>query len=97
MSGVCYFVKMKHLPYFNLAFGQVLRVRREAAGISQRELARRIEGVRSYVQSLEYGRQTPTATTIILVAEVLGIDPAEMLRDAVRVMARLDGQSGENT
>ena len=86
---------MKNLPYFNQAFGQVLRTRRETAGISQRELAHKIEGVRSYVQSLEYGRQTPTVTTIILIAEAIGIDPAEMLRDSVHVMARLSGQAGE--
>jgi len=80
---------MKNLPHFNQAFGQILRARREAAGISQQELANKIEGVRSYVQFLEYGRQTPTATTIILIAEALGVDPAGMLRDSVRVMERL--------
>jgi transcriptional regulator with XRE-family HTH domain len=95
MSTVWYFGRMKDLPYFNQAFGQVLRARREAAGINQRELAYRIEGVRSYVQSLEYGRQTPTATTIILIAEALGIDPSEMLRDSVQVMERLSGQTGD--
>ena len=81
---------MRNLPYFNQAFGQVLRARRTAAGISQQELANRIEGVRSYVQFLEYGRQTPTATTIILIAEALGTDPAEMLQDSVRLMANLE-------
>ena len=86
---------MKNLPYFNQAFGKILRTRREEAGISQRELACRIEGVRSYIQSLEYGKQTPTVTTIILIAEALGTDPAEMLRDSVCAMARLAGQAGE--
>ena len=95
MSSVWYFGWMKNLPYFNQAFGRILRARREEAGISQRELADRIEGVRSYVQSLEYGRQTPTVTTIILIAEALGTDPAEMLRDSVCVMARLAEQADE--
>ena len=91
---------MKNLPYFNQAFGQILRTRREAAGISQQELADRIEGVRSYVQYLEYGKQTPTAKTLILIATALGIDPADMLRDSVRVMMRLEkmeeGEDGES-
>ena len=87
---------MKNLPYFNQAFGQILRERREAAEISQQELANKIEGVRSYVQFLEYGRQTPTATTIILIAEALGIDPAEMLRDVVCLMTNL-AKSADNS
>ena len=88
---------MKNLPHFNQAFGQILRARREAAGISQQELANKIEGVRSYIQFLEYGRQTPTATTVILIAEALGTDPAEMLRDAVRAMASLEKQEINKT
>lgn len=87
---------MKKLPYFNHAFGQTLRTQREVAGISQQELANRIEGVRSYIQFLEYGRQTPTAKTIILIAEALGTDPAEMLRDSVRVMVRLEEMEEAN-
>ena len=81
---------MRDLPYFNRAFGQILRRQRQAAGISQKKLASRIEGVRSYVQFLEYGRQTPTATAIILIAEALGVSPDEMLRDSVQLMMELE-------
>ena len=87
---------MKDLPHFNQAFGQILRARREAAGISQQELSDRIEGVRSYVQFLEYGKQTPTAKTIILIARALGIDPTDMLKDSVQVMMRLEGMAEVN-
>ncbi len=81
---------MRDLPFFNQAFGQILRSRREEAGLTQQELADAIEGVRSYIQFLEYGKQTPTAKTMILIAESIGVEPEEMLRDAVRMMRRLE-------
>lgn len=81
---------MKDVPYFNQAFGQILRIRREEASLTQQELADRIEGVRSYIQFLEYGKQTPTATTVIVLAEALGMEPVELFAEAVARMERLE-------
>jgi transcriptional regulator with XRE-family HTH domain len=86
------------LPYpWAWSFSRIiLRARREDAGLSQQELADRIEGVRSYIQFLEYGKQTPTTTTLILVAEALKIDPAGMLRDSVQMMKMLEDMGGSS-
>lgn len=84
---------MKDVPYFAQAFGQILRARREEAGLTQQKLADRIEGVRSYIQFLEYGKQTPAATTVIVLAEALGMEPAELFADAVMRMERLKEMS----
>ena len=62
-------------------FGQRVRLRREALGVSQAELARRVEVSERTLRSIEQGRDH-TISTALRIADVLGIgidrdDPTE--------------------
>ncbi len=61
-------------------FGVTLREKRRLAGLSQRELAERTQLDFSYISKIENGRlPPPAADTIVLICQVLGIPPAELL------------------
>lgn len=70
--------------YRNLsqAFGLALRVRREAAGISQEALAAQCGIHRTYVSMLERAVNVPSLTTIAALAEALGVRPYELVKAA---------------
>src|SRR5688500_12825080 len=61
-------------------FGDALRERRRAVGVSQRELAERIKVDFSYISKLENGRlPPPAADTIVAICQVLEIGAEELL------------------
>lgn len=60
-------------------FGARLRAHRTAAGLSQMELAERAGMHFTFVSSVERGLRNPTLTTILSLAEGLGINPAVLL------------------
>ncbi|CAG0993723.1 hypothetical protein ANAEL_02454 [Anaerolineales bacterium] len=61
-------------------FGEVLRDFRRAAGISQRELARRADLDFSYISKMENDRiPPPAADTIVVLCNILKIKPEELL------------------
>lgn len=61
-------------------FGSVLRERRRAVGLSQRELAQRIGLDFSYISKLENGRlPAAAADTVVAICAVLGIRAEELL------------------
>lgn len=62
-------------------FGEVLRVHRMAAGISQEELAFRSDVDRTYVSRLERGTRQPTITTMISIGLALGIPSAILMQE----------------
>jgi transcriptional regulator with XRE-family HTH domain len=55
------------------AFGFVLKSAREAAGLTQERLARRARLDRTYPSLLERGLRSPTLSTLMSLAPVLGI------------------------
>ena len=64
----------------NCDFGSVLRERRRAARLSQRELARQIGVDFSYISKIENGRlPPPAADTIVDICRVLETEPEELL------------------
>jgi len=64
----------------NNAFGNALREKRRAAGLSQRELAEQVKVDFSYISKVENGRlPPPAADTIVLICESLGIPAEELL------------------
>lgn len=61
--------------------GAVIRKAREAKGVSQAELARRIGYHQSHVSHLERGRSRLDLVTATRVADALGIPRVELLSD----------------
>lgn len=60
-------------------FAANLRRTRHAAGLSQEELAHRAELDRTYISSLERGLYGATIDVVARLAEVLGVEPADLL------------------
>lgn len=60
-------------------FRQNLRAIREEAGLSQSELARRIDATPGYVCDLERGRRSPNLGTLAPLAEALGVSPSSLI------------------
>jgi transcriptional regulator with XRE-family HTH domain len=61
-------------------FGQALRKKRRAAGISQRELANRVDCDFSYISKMENNRvPPPAADTIVRICEALSIESEDLL------------------
>lgn len=70
----------------NYAFDPAkLRAARQLASIGQAELARKIAGdrdprwMKDTMNSWERGRQVPSAENVRLMAEALGVKPAELM------------------
>ena len=58
-----------------------LRATREAAGISQVELARRSGVDLSHINKIENARRDPTTSMLLRLERAIGTTPAELLRD----------------
>ena len=63
-------------------FGQAVRRRRVAAGMSQESLASAARVHATYISLLERGLREPKLTSIQKVARALGISAAALVRDA---------------
>jgi HTH-type transcriptional regulator, competence development regulator len=76
-----------------LSFGELLRQKRRAAGLSQRRLAESAGLDFSYISKLENSRLAAPATeTILKLAELLGCPPEDFLSAA----GKLPGDVGQN-
>jgi transcriptional regulator with XRE-family HTH domain len=64
------------------AFGEVLRIRRTATGLSQEAFAQVCGLHRTYVSQLERSLKSPTIDTLIMIATALEV-PAHQLVKAV--------------
>jgi len=60
-------------------FGAAVRIRRAELGISQEELALRIDADQAYVSRVEAGAMNVTLATAQQFAEALGTDIADLL------------------
>jgi transcriptional regulator with XRE-family HTH domain len=68
-------------------FGAALKAAREAAGITQWELAEAADLHRTYPSMLERGKRTPTISVVLRLAQVLGIDAGDLLKAAGAIRA----------
>ena len=59
--------------------GQAIKQARQKAGVSQEELAMRIEADQAYVSRIEAGQMNITLETLDMISNALGIEPAELL------------------
>lgn len=70
-------------------FGGVLQRHRGKAGLSQEELAFRAGIDRTFVSRLERGIRQPTITTLIGLAEALGISATDLVKETESEYSRL--------
>jgi transcriptional regulator with XRE-family HTH domain len=58
-------------------FGQTLRSLRQAAGLTQEEVAHRADIHVTYLSQIEGGKRNPGLENIIYLAKAIGVTPAE--------------------
>ncbi len=90
LSSLTYRGAMQELPFFNQAFAQVLRARREEMRMTQMGCAVAIGGSEVAVRRMERGVQTPTTTTLILLARALEMTPTDFLDCVLKRMEFLE-------
>lgn len=61
----------------------VIRRYRDAAGLSQQELADQVGISKSYISSLELGYRAPSLNLLVKIAQTLGIKPGKMVDEMV--------------
>jgi transcriptional regulator with XRE-family HTH domain len=71
--------KAKRGPYWIARLAANVRAAREAAGLSQAELAVRSGMVSPVISRLESGKHFPTLASFLRIAEALGVEPAQLL------------------
>ena len=71
----------------HVAFGQVLRKHRLAAGLSQEQLGLDAEVQRNFISLIETGQNQPTITTVFKLASALGIKVSRMLSEAEKLIS----------
>lgn len=69
------------------AFSVILREIRAEKGLSQDQVAERLDIARSYISYMESGQRYPSLEMFIAVAQALGVRPGEMMD---RIAARID-------
>jgi transcriptional regulator with XRE-family HTH domain len=62
-------------------FGKTLRRLRTARELTQERLAGAASLTTGYVNTLERGMQVPSLTTIVKLAQALGVTPSDLLSD----------------
>lgn len=68
------------------AFGEVLKIVRKKAGMSQEELAYNSSLDRTYISLLERGKRKPTINTVFSIAKALQILPNELIKMTEKIL-----------
>ncbi len=68
------------------AFGEALRMQRNAVGLSQEGLALRAAVDRTFVSQIERGIRQPTITTLWKLAEALQVTPSSLVLKAEKLV-----------
>lgn len=86
----------------SLRTGRALREQREAAGLSLRMLAARSGISTSMISDIERGAKSPTVTTVVHLAQALGVSAATLVDGGaspparIRVQRRDEGAAGKD-
>ena len=86
----------------SLRVGRTVKQQRNAAGLSLRELAARSGISSSMISDIERGTKSPTVTTVVRLAQALGVSAAVLIDDVagrasrIRVLRRGEGAGGEH-
>jgi transcriptional regulator with XRE-family HTH domain len=70
----------------HVAFGQVLRKHRLAAGLSQEQLGLDADVQRNFISLIETGQNQPTITTIFKLAHALNVKPSKFVSEAEKLI-----------
>jgi transcriptional regulator with XRE-family HTH domain len=73
--------KRPHNDMYRLAVGERVRELRAATGISQEQLAHKVEMSRRYLSGIERGEANPTLDQLERLASGLGVQPSALLPD----------------
>ena len=76
--------KRPELKAERASLGEVIRAHREACGMTQELVAQKLGVSRQAVGKWESGKSEPSTTNLIAIAELLGTDAAELLREVKR-------------
>jgi len=76
------------------AFGEVLKTLRDGAGLSQEDLAEKVDVDRTYPSLLELGKRSPTLPMFLRISDAIEIDPVVLLRMTIRRMEVEDETKG---
>lgn len=76
--------KRPELKAERASLGEVIRARREACGMTQELVAQKLGVSRQAVGKWESDKSEPSTTNLMAIAELLGTDAAELLREAKR-------------
>jgi transcriptional regulator with XRE-family HTH domain len=82
--------------------GRAVKLQRDMAGFSLRELAVRSGISASMISDIERGTKSPTVTTIVRIAQALGVSAATLIdggaapASRIRVLRRGEGAGGED-
>jgi transcriptional regulator with XRE-family HTH domain len=86
----------------SLRMGRAVKQRREAAGFSLRMLAARSGISSSMISNIERGTKSPTVTTVVRLAQALGVTAAALIDGGtgpaprIRVLRHGEGAGGEH-
>lgn len=69
----------------HVAFGQVLRQHRLAAGLSQEQLGLESGVQRNFISLIETGQNQPTVTTVFKLADALGVKASKMITETEKL------------
>lgn len=73
------------------AFGQAVRGRRKAIGLSQEALAHLAEIERTHFSSIERGQNQPSLWLILKISKALGVTSAALMTDMASLFDSSDG------
>jgi len=66
-------------------FGEKLRSLRQRQGLTLRQLGAQLEVSNTFVLSLEQGKKTPNASTILKIADLFHVSLDQLMRDELEV------------
>ena len=69
-----------------IAFGEVLRTKRKAMGLSQEKLALDVGLERTFVSMMERGQRQPSLTTMLKLAPALGCTAADLVSEVEHLL-----------
>jgi DNA-binding XRE family transcriptional regulator len=91
--AICgYFKMMQKISFLGAAFGQVLRAHREKAGLTQKELAAKMDASLSTVKKLEHGDHIPSLQTVLILCRGLDVEPRDFVAEVTHRLAFLEGR-----